>query len=426
MNRRILETILNRSDTEDMLFRCEDMPDWPDGTLDRLLAMRLLRAASPVSAMDCSDCERGCLAAPVTMVARQNGMRQAYIECPVHMRVEKPIESLKRWQVDIGALATLLADALGVRSEELMPGRLWMLGSVETGGARTDVLLARGLRWPDGERILREARSRKRSQAAVLLAPASAILADSFEIAPLGEVLSVNGNTLRVDVPAIQQAAERAQAAVAAASIGRPEGSIFRREGQRWRVVYGGQQISLNHSDGATYIAYLLEHPNTPLHVRELYAIAHPSDSRDQPNPYVEMNSDELAADDLCLDNESSPTDNRDDAELFATYRRSRDELQRELAEAQNNGNSSKADELQTELDTLDRLMSAEFGLDGRPRQSGDPNKQAYDRVSKAIARTYKTIENDHPALFAHLRNAIHYETFTYRYSPECPIVWDI
>ena len=79
-----------------------------------------------------------------------------------------------------------------------------------------------------------------------------------------------------------------------------------------------------------------------------------------------------------------------------------------------------------TKLDDLNRLMSAEFGLDGKSRGPGDPNKQAYDRVSKAIARASKAIQSEHPTLSAHLTNAIHYETFTYQYSPEHPIDWEI
>lgn len=210
MNRQMLQEILNRADTDQMLFGWEDVAEWPTGVLDSLRAVRLLRVASPASVMDCSDCERECLAAPVVVVPRPNGIQQAYLECPEHVRVEKPIECLSRWQVDVDGLAARLAGGLGGTAEELMPGRLWMVGRPEIGGVRTEAFFARGLGWPDGERVLREAKSRKRSQSAVVLVPALARVdsasSDSLEILSLDDVLLLDGDVLSMDVSAISGA----------------------------------------------------------------------------------------------------------------------------------------------------------------------------------------------------------------------------
>ncbi len=405
----------------------DDTSPWPEETLEALEKSGTVKRGENAQSVTCDGCGEGCVE-DVESCCENDGTLAVYVVCRERSdigRVRIAPERLRTWEVSFGGLARLLADAIGSQPEELTPNRLWMLGSLEIGGARTDVLLARGLRWPDGNKIIREARGRRRSHSAVLLVPTSSSLADSFEVVPLVDVLSLCGDGLSVDVSAIRNAAERAQEASALASLGRQEGNVFRREGQQWCVVYGGKRISLNHSDGATYIAYLLEHPNTPVHVRELYAIAHPPSRPEQINSCAEMDSEELAEQGVYPEGGYSPTDKHDDAELFATYRKARVDLQIELEKARRAGNSDEADELQKQLDNLNRVMSAEFGLDGGPRKPGDPNKQAYDRVSKAINAAKKTIEKHHKPLFAHLAS-IRYDTYTYTYSPEPPIAWKV
>lgn len=405
-------------------FTFDDVSAWPEGAVAVLQNSGILKRGRNAQAVTCDGCEEACIEDVEFSRDEDDGL-VGYVICRrrEHIgRVRIDSDRLRTWEVNCGNLAALISRELGLRSEEILPGRLWMVGLVEADNARTDVLLARGLRWPDGDRVLREARSRKQSRSDVLLLPTSGESDNSLEIVSLGEVLSLDGNRLAADVTVIRQAAERAQSA--ALSIVGSEGNIFRREGQRWCIVYAGKRISLNHSDGLTYIAYLLERPHTSLHVRELYAIAHPPDIQAQPNPYMKRNKEDLAEDDLHMDDGYSPTDRRDDADLFATYRKSLADLERERDEAQSNGNADKADELQTKLDDLKRLMAAEFGLDGSPRRPGDPNKQAYDRVSKAINAVKRRVQEHHQPLSAHLAS-IHYNTYTYTYSPEVPTDWE-
>lgn len=429
--REILPTILTRAETEDMLFDWDEVMEWPEDALELFLGLKMLRPASPASTMNCSDCERECVGIPALVVELPNGKRKAYLLCPEYGRIEIPFERLNRWQVDLEGLARWLAGELATNSgpEEILPRRLWLIGRPEVGRARTDVILARGLGWPDCDRLWRAARNRKRSQTAVMLVPAvreqTNAADDCFTICSLDGALSLSAEGLEIDPGAIQEGVVRVQQTLADASVGRLEGHRFMRDGQRWSVTYDGKHISLNHSDGATYIAYMLEHPSTPLHVRALYAIAHPQTREHHTNPYTDMSSEELADEDLFLDNGRSPTDKRDDAELFATYRESRDDLQRELEEARRSGDSRDADELQAKLDGLNRVMSAEFGLDGSPRQPGDPNKQAYDRVSKAIKRVMKVLQKEHRGLTVHLENSLSFDTYFYCYRPDRDIPWE-
>ncbi len=209
-------------------------------------------------------------------------------------------------------------------------------------------------------------------------------------------------------------------------SAAKPNEYRFKNDGQRWSVLYDSKHISLNHSDGMIYIAYLLKHPNKPFHVRDLYAISNPQSGSPQADRYSDMSGDDLASEGLFLDNASRHTDKIDDAQLIADYRHSLLELECKFEDAQRNGRCCEAEALQMRLNALRRLMSREFGLDGMPRRTGDPNKQAYDCISKAIKRIFKSIQCEHATLAAHLKNSIHYETYTYHYSPDHSIPWDV
>jgi len=203
----------------------------------------------------------------------------------------------------------------------------------------------------------------------------------------------------------------------------RPIGQRFKKDGQRWSVVYDSKHISLNHSDGATYIAYLLEHPDEPFHARVLYEIAHPPSRDLEVARYSDLRAEERM--DPLLDDERSPTDKLDDCELYKTYIEGIRDTQSKLDQALNRKDFHEAEELQAQVNKLKGVFSAEFGLDRQLRKKDDPNKQAYDKVSKAINAVRKVIKEHHPALATHLKNSLHYDTYTYCYSPDCPITWE-
>ncbi len=46
--------------------------------------------------------------------------------------------------------------------------------------------------------------------------------------------------------------------------------NIFRKEGDIWRIVYDGEEISLKHMKGLSYLAILLRYPGRSLHVFDL------------------------------------------------------------------------------------------------------------------------------------------------------------
>jgi len=211
----VLQVILQSLESQRSTgFGHEDLRHWPEGVLQSFLAAGLLRESGYARSVICRECPDGC-SVEVQFVRDEYGEEtRAFFDCPERddiRRVWVPLDELRTYALSPNGLAEWLARELradGIPSE-LIPSRLWMLGK-KIGDITTDVLLARGLTWPDGERVLREARSRKRSQTAVILVPAcagdDAATDSSFRIMPLGGVLALGDGGMHLDVSAIQEA----------------------------------------------------------------------------------------------------------------------------------------------------------------------------------------------------------------------------
>ncbi len=215
----MIEAVLRSLESQRNTCLCaDDTQQWPSGALGAVLKAGVLCRSDCANSITCRECPDNCTV-EVHYAGGTDGQEvSAFIECPEREdipRVYVALDRLLTYTPSPNALASCLANALASRPQELLSGRLWIVGSVETSGVKTDVFLARGLGWPDGEHVLREARSRKRNASAVILVPGlrgeAQTSDDSIEILPLDKVLSLEGNTLSVNVPEIRGAAERAQ-----------------------------------------------------------------------------------------------------------------------------------------------------------------------------------------------------------------------
>jgi hypothetical protein len=81
---------------------------------------------------------------------------RAFILCPVLGRVFVPLTRLQRWEVNLRRLADLAAAALGTAEEveEVVSGRVWLLGKTTLAGVPHDIFWARGLGRSDGADVI--------------------------------------------------------------------------------------------------------------------------------------------------------------------------------------------------------------------------------------------------------------------------------
>jgi hypothetical protein len=145
-----LKTVLQSADAAcSTLFGPDDIARWPSGALEALVRAGLLGQASHATSVVCDGCEEACLSEVEFADGEDGTPLRAYVVCERREdigRVQVPLERLRRWAVDLGGLAAVIAQNLGAigRVEELLVGRLWWLGCATFRAGRMDVFMARG------------------------------------------------------------------------------------------------------------------------------------------------------------------------------------------------------------------------------------------------------------------------------------------
>ena len=163
------------------------------------------------------------------------------------------------------------------------------------------------------------------------------------------------------------------------------------RDGDIWRIEFGGQSAAVRDSKGLRMLARLVGEPEAEVHVLDLSGVSRGA-----------ANSD----DGPMLDSQA-----RDE------YRRRVAELQEELDDAESMADLGRADALRTELDFITRELSKAFGLGGRARASGDAAERARVNVRRRIKDAVVRIGEQLPEAGRYLENTI--KTGRYcRYSP--------
>ncbi|NJB69712.1 TolB-like protein [Saonia flava] len=178
-------------------------------------------------------------------------------------------------------------------------------------------------------------------------------------------------------------------------TVQEPIESSFICKGELWELSYLGETIALKDAKGYHDISKLLKEPDKEFHCSELMgAILQDNGGED------------------VIDN----TAKKD-------YKKRIQELQMEIADAEEMGNTIQLDVLREEYETLIDHLSQAMGLAGKTRKVGSSVEKARTAVTWRIRSAIKKIEKAHPQLGKHLSMGIKTGTFC-SYSPEIPIHW--
>jgi len=156
--------------------------------------------------------------------------------------------------------------------------------------------------------------------------------------------------------------------------------NVFLREGQKWKIVFGGDRAFADHYKGMTHIAFLLGSPGkdfTPIEVQ--------AGSLGPKGLATALGGDKV------LDEEAM-----DDIRKEVEY------LQAEIAKAEDIKDIGRAEKLQTDMQKILSEAGAATGLGGKARTLGDQMEKARKAVSMAIGRAIKGIERVHAPLAQH------------------------
>ncbi|GAA2292028.1 hypothetical protein GCM10009853_054810 [Glycomyces scopariae] len=207
----------------------------------------------------------------------------------------------------------------------------------------------------------------------------------------------------RLDARPWADAARAGLAALAAPKDPPASGDVFRRDGATWTLAFEGAVLHLPHAKGLADLHELLSHPGEDIAAADLL------------DPAESVAADaRLGGDDVL------------DAAARARFREHLEALDEQIDTAAAVGDDARAAALDTERQALIEHLKAATGLGGRARRLGDNHERARKSVTNRIRNTLKKIEDGHPALGAHLREAVATgSSCAYRPGPGAP-KWDL
>jgi tetratricopeptide (TPR) repeat protein len=193
------------------------------------------------------------------------------------------------------------------------------------------------------------------------------------------------------------------------------EDNRFRREGEYWSVAFDGQTLRLKDAVGLRYLVRLLAHPAREFHVLDLVAGEHPD--------VADLSSSETPMR-LRIPGDAGEAL---DARAKQSYRRRLAEIDHDLEEAQQFGDSVRAEQAIAERAFLARELSRAVGLGGRDRRAVSTAERARASVTRAVRHAMQRIRTHHPVLGTHLERSIRTGAYcVYLPDPRVPVNWRV
>ncbi|MFD0385455.1 ATP-binding protein [Streptomyces stramineus] len=176
----------------------------------------------------------------------------------------------------------------------------------------------------------------------------------------------------------------------------------FRRDGSVWRLTFRGRTVHVPDAKGLHDLHCLLGRPGEDIAAARLLDPHHDTTAEA---------AGAMGADDIL------------DEETKRRYRLHLQRLDAEIDQAVKLGDDSRAAAYDRERAALLEELRRSTGLAGRSRRLGDASERARKNVTARIRDTLRRLDERHPELAAHLREAVSTGT-TCRYAPDAEIRW--
>jgi tetratricopeptide (TPR) repeat protein len=251
--------------------------------------------------------------------------------------------------------------------------------------------------------LIRRGRGRDRGRALELLERAAATAAD-------------------LDIHDVSREVERLGELHAGGAVTAPDrmGSVFRREGDYWSVVYEGSVVRLRDSKGLGYLATLLANPGREFHAVDLETMDGLGGSGTTP-PRRGWTS----ADELDVRSDLGDAGEMLDATAKDAYRARVRDLRAELDEAEAFNDPSRAAKVREELAFIESELARAVGLGGRDRRAASHAERARLNVTRAIRSAMRNLARANPSLGEHLSFTIRTGRYcAYTPDPRVEISW--
>lgn len=320
------------------------------------------------------------------------GKTHFFGSCPSYGRYEVNPEKLKQWTLSCQGLARVLSSLINANNteKEIISGRLWNLGSTGFGSDFYEILMVRGLSWPDATSL---SLNRYAQTAAVILTLGGMPheLPLSTRVISLSNVLSLGPDTLSLDNPRLISVLRSAQKNTS------DDENTFIREGDHWRIRFEKKNITLKHLEGLIYIAHLLSRPGQEIDAIELASLG--SRVADiSTSPASRLSAAEIEETGLSVAG-FSDAGAAIDAKTAQQCRDRLDSIEKGIRDAKDNYDHETIEKLEDEKDKIMDYLKLTTGLGGRIRKVGSGAEKARISVKVNITRAVKALREQDKAL---------------------------
>ena len=188
--------------------------------------------------------------------------------------------------------------------------------------------------------------------------------------------------------------------------------ATFRREGEYWSIVFDDDAFRLKDSKGLRHLSVLLAVPGREIHALELVSA-------------IEGHARARMPSGADLRPGAGDAGNVLDERAKAEYAHRLQELESELAEAEEWHDPERASRLREEIDFLASELGAAVGLGGRDRRAASNAERARVNVTRAIKAALERIGEHSSGLARHLATTVRTGTFcSYQPDPRVPVTW--
>ena len=196
---------------------------------------------------------------------------------------------------------------------------------------------------------------------------------------------------------------------------------VFACSGEYWTLGYGNTSCSLKDIKGLGYIQRLLQHPGEEFHSLDLLGSTGASGASEVEG----ADKTSILGGATVSIGGLGDAGEMLDAKAKQEYQRRLVALREDLEDLRERGDEARANEVESEIDFLNREIARAVGLGGRDRRAGSAAERARLNVTRAIKSALQKISEHNSQLGELLDRSIKTGSFScYLANPRTPIAW--
>lgn len=198
----LLRELWSRAECEEPVFSAEEVEWAPPGQFELLCNLGVLKETERATWARCEACGDGHVENVVWVQNATTGRSAPFVPCPENGGASVSIERLRRWAIDLDAIAKAARRALGLIGNDsvLLPGRVWFLGRRYVAGRFRDFFFVVGAAREDAHTLWDRCPQIEDAPSPVILVPSQTPSERKASAFRLADLVSITDDRIVVDL----------------------------------------------------------------------------------------------------------------------------------------------------------------------------------------------------------------------------------